>query len=167
MTGSICVTARSPVGCLPRLKGNGMAYEARRSAGNRYGSDRRSMGKNRKGRSPVIGRRLSPKAREIFLEGLKRYQERGVKILLDGKEVELNELEVIFEEREDGSFYMGDYIFEDETDSELQETKENCGMCEALELRETQSPYRTGDTGKSGAHTKCLKEICFDRVYNW
>ena len=123
------------------------------------------------GRSPVIGKRLSPKAREIFLEGLKRYQERGVRILLDGKEVDVSGLEVIFEEREDGSFYMGDYILEDEDETALREQQECCGI---LELHENRSLYQTrGACGASETDAdrkngvKCLKEIRFDRVYNW
>lgn len=129
----------------------------------------------------MIGKRLSPKAREVFLEGLRRYQERGVKILLDGKEADVKRLEVIFEEREDGSFYMGDYILAEEEELALRTRQECCGGCEIMALHENQTGYRTqgegmGQTADAGAGTavgkngkgggKCLKEIRFDRVYN-
>ena len=48
--------------------------------------------------------------RKIFMEGLSRYQEKGIPILIDGKECQPGEYQKIFEFREDGSFYMGDYI---------------------------------------------------------
>lgn len=47
---------------------------------------------------------------KIFLEGLERYREKGVPILIDGKECPPEEYRKLFEVREDGSFYMGDYI---------------------------------------------------------
>lgn len=46
----------------------------------------------------------------IFLEGLERYRKKGVPILIDGKECTPEDYRKIFEVREDGSFYMGDYI---------------------------------------------------------
>lgn len=46
----------------------------------------------------------------IFLEGLERYREKGIPILIDGKECPPQEYQKIFEVKEDGSFYMGDYI---------------------------------------------------------
>ena len=46
----------------------------------------------------------------VFLEGLRRYREKGIPILIDGKECPPEEYQKIFELREDGSFYMGDYI---------------------------------------------------------
>lgn len=45
-----------------------------------------------------------------FLEGLKIYRERGVKILIEEIEEDESEWDKIFEVSEDGSFYMGDYI---------------------------------------------------------
>lgn len=110
----------------------------------------------RGGKNDLTKKRMNPKTRGIFLEGLKRYRERGVRVLLDGKEVEIDDLEVIFEEQPDGSFYMGDYVLEDEHT-----------MREALpggqKVRENQAEY--------GNETICrrrrsLKEIRFDRVYN-
>lgn len=46
----------------------------------------------------------------IFLEGLRRYQERGIPILVDGERCRPEECQKIFGFKEDGSFYMGDYI---------------------------------------------------------
>lgn len=46
----------------------------------------------------------------IFLEGLFRYREKGIPILIDGRECAPEEYQKIFDLREDGSFYMGDYI---------------------------------------------------------
>lgn len=46
----------------------------------------------------------------VFLEGLKRYRERGIPILIEGEECPPECYEKLFELREDGSFYMGDYI---------------------------------------------------------
>lgn len=45
-----------------------------------------------------------------YLEGLKRYADRGIPIYIDGKECEEKDWERIFEVGEDGSFYMGDYV---------------------------------------------------------
>lgn len=62
-----------------------------------------------------LKRQLEKERREkeqqrIFVEGLKRYRDRGIPILIDGKECPPEEYSKIFELREDGSFYMGDYI---------------------------------------------------------
>lgn len=48
------------------------------------------------------------------MEGLKKFQNRGIPILIDGKTAESTDWEKIFEVHEDGSFYMGDYILEEE-----------------------------------------------------
>ncbi len=45
-----------------------------------------------------------------YLDGIRRYQSVGVTVLVDGKEPGPGELEQIVEVREDGAFYMGDYI---------------------------------------------------------
>lgn len=47
------------------------------------------------------------------MEGLKRYQKRGIRVLIDGVDASDATWEKLFEVREDGSFYMGDYILED------------------------------------------------------
>ncbi len=46
----------------------------------------------------------------IFVDGLRRYKSKGIPILIDGRECAPEEYHRIFERREDGSFYMGDYI---------------------------------------------------------
>lgn len=48
--------------------------------------------------------------RNIFLEGLDRYKERGIQIYIDGREFISDDYEKLIGIREDGSFYMGDYI---------------------------------------------------------
>lgn len=50
------------------------------------------------------------KQRAIFLEGLDRYKERGIRIVIDGREFISDDYEKLLGIREDGSFYMGDYI---------------------------------------------------------
>ncbi len=99
---------------------------------------------------------MNPKTQAIFLEGLRRYRERGVRILLDGKEVEVEDLRIIFEEQTDGSFYMGDYVLEED-----QPQREAAGM--SLKVQETQVEYAKE---KNGKRRKELKEIRFDKVYN-
>ena len=53
------------------------------------------------------------KGSQIYVEGLKRYQKRGIRVLIDGKDACEETWGKLFEVREDGSFYMGDYILED------------------------------------------------------
>ena len=48
--------------------------------------------------------------KEKYLNGLKRYTERGIPIYMDGKLSGPGEWERLFEVREDGMFYMGDYV---------------------------------------------------------
>lgn len=74
--------------------------------------------------------------RSTYLEGLKKYRDRGIPIKIDGVVTEPQEWETIFQVREDGSFYMGDYILEDE------------------------------EEGEEGEKRRRLKEIRFDRVYD-
>ncbi len=52
---------------------------------------------------------------EQCLAGLKRYRERGVTISVDGEELPEKDWNKIFEVREDDSFYMADYISDEET----------------------------------------------------
>lgn len=106
-----------------------------------------------KGENKVTKKRMNPKTRRIFLDGLRRYKERGVRILLDGKEVDIDRLEVIFEEQPDGSFYMGDYVLEDEEDLE----RRTAAVQERAERYGNEVTY---------IHAKNLREIRFDRVYN-
>lgn len=45
-----------------------------------------------------------------YLNGLKRYTEKGIPIYMDGKLSSQRDWERLFEVREDGMFYMGDYV---------------------------------------------------------
>ncbi|MDD3254118.1 MAG: hypothetical protein PHV18_16430 [Lachnospiraceae bacterium] len=98
------------------------------------------------------GKRLSARGRACYMAGMKRYQEQGVRILIDGKEADELSWEAFFDVREDGGFYMGDYIFE-ETAEPTAFVKEN----ETVLARETPVKYGT---------KRKLKEIRFDLVYN-
>ena len=51
---------------------------------------------------------------ERYIEGLKRYSQRGIPIYIDGKECRAEDCERLFEVSEDGAFYMGDYVGADE-----------------------------------------------------
>lgn len=57
--------------------------------------------------------RREQEQRRIFFEGLKRYQDRGIPIFINGREGSIEELEKLLEVKEDGAFYMGDYIGSD------------------------------------------------------
>lgn len=120
----------------------------------------------------MVKMKMDARTREIYLEGLRRYRERGVRILLDGKEVEDSRWNVIFEVREDGSFYMGDYILEDEHGEGSMTGGSGqtcCGerqmACEQVDAGQQvrESPAEYGSPRLLG---KRLKEIRFDRVYN-
>ncbi len=69
------------------------------------------------GQRGIMGEsRENEKARQQqrYLEGLKRYYNRGIPIYIDGKLSTETEWCKIFETREDGGFYMGDYVGADE-----------------------------------------------------
>lgn len=51
--------------------------------------------------------------KQIFLEGIQRYKGKGVQVSIDGKEFVSEDYEKLLGVREDGSFYMGDYIESD------------------------------------------------------
>lgn len=48
--------------------------------------------------------------KQQYFGGLTRYTEKGIKIYMDGKPSGPAEWEKLFEIREDGMFYMGDYV---------------------------------------------------------
>jgi hypothetical protein len=54
----------------------------------------------------------------LFIEGLERYHQRGIRILIDGHVCQPREYRKLFI-REGKSFYMGDYIGDE--DGELRE----------------------------------------------
>ena len=84
------------------------------------------------------------KGSQIYVEGLKRYQKRGIRVLIDGKDACEETWGKLFEVREDGSFYMGDYILEDIP-------QENTAK---------------GEVNEDYMKAKRLKEIHFDIVYH-
>lgn len=57
--------------------------------------------------------RRKKEQQRIFLEGLERYRRKGIPIFIDGKECPPEDYKKLFELKEDGSFYMGDYISAD------------------------------------------------------
>lgn len=81
------------------------------------------------------------------MEGLKRYQKRGIRVLIDGVDASDATWEKLFEVREDGSFYMGDYILEDIPQEDPQ----------GEEVNEEAEDYMKA---------RRLKEIHFDIVYH-
>ncbi len=134
---------------------------------------------------------LYGKNREVFLKGLQRYQDRGVTILVDGKEADASEWIKILEVQADGSFYMGDYIMDDSISPEKKEDdrpnghilqtvrKGGADIQPAAMVREDADSYEAkepcGEKGKvaeadiactESCYTGVLKEIRFDRVYN-
>lgn len=98
-------------------------------------------------------KRLSPESRRAYMEGLRKYREKGVPILIDGKEADESQWDKIFEIHEDGSFYMGDYVLEEVRDCQEQKAADRA---EQEFLGESTSGY-----GKR----RRLKEIRFDLVY--
>ncbi|MEF9940264.1 MAG: hypothetical protein RR225_09915 [Clostridium sp.] len=48
--------------------------------------------------------------KDMFMEGLQRYVQKGVKVSIDNEDFQPEDYEKLIEIREDGSFYMGDYI---------------------------------------------------------
>lgn len=84
---------------------------------------------------------------QVYIEGLKRYQERGIRVLIDGVDASDATWEKLFEVREDGSFYMGDYILEDISQEEEKQEVVNEEPAEYMKA-------------------KRLKEIHFDIVYH-
>lgn len=87
------------------------------------------------------------------MEGLKKYRDRGIPVLIDGEEADESQWEKIFEIQEDGSFYMGDYVLE-EADAYTGEESE------------TESREILQDSLFGYGKNKRLKEIRFDLVYH-
>lgn len=59
-----------------------------------------------------------------YINGLIRYMEKGIPVYMDGRLSEPEDWEKLFEVREDGMFYMGDYV-QTET-GELKEIRFDC-----------------------------------------
>lgn len=85
---------------------------------------------------------------------MRKYMERGIPILIDGKEVQAGQLGRILEIQEDGSFYMGDYIWE----------QEEIPIPASGLIRESPALYQAPAYSAAGGVR--LKEIRFDRVYH-
>lgn len=111
--------------------------------------------------------RLNARSRKAYIEGMKRYQEQGVHVLIDGKEADDELWEKIFEIRKDGGFYMGDYVLEDvpasigmpapTADASIYDAVQGQTALQADLIREAPAQYGVG---------KRLKEIRFDIVYH-
>ena len=99
--------------------------------------------------------RLNNENRQVFLNGLQQYKNQGVSILVDGEKAEAAQWEKVLEEYEDGSFYMGDYIWEDEP-ALLGEGKHD-RQDPPDKLRENPEEYKP---------CRKLVQIRFDRVYH-
>lgn len=50
------------------------------------------------------------KEQQAYINGLKRYEEKGIPVFIDGKKPMEEDWNKIFEVREDDSFYMSDYV---------------------------------------------------------
>lgn len=98
-------------------------------------------------------KRLSPESRRAYMEGLRKYREKGVPILIDGKEADESQWDKIFEIHEDGSFYMGDYVLEEMRD------------CQEQKAADRADQEFLGESSSGYGKRKRLKEIRFDLVY--
>jgi hypothetical protein len=103
---------------------------------------------------------MSERNKQVFLEGLKKYQRRGIPVLIDGKRADNKALEKLFEQDEQG-FYMGDYILEETGKTESRELPAFPSASAAA----VYEPYRNyiADMNTRRFH---LKEIHFDKVYH-
>lgn len=48
--------------------------------------------------------------RQQYVDGLRRYESKGIPVFIDGEIPEEDDWEKIFQVHEDGSFYMCDYV---------------------------------------------------------
>ncbi|MCD8083292.1 MAG: hypothetical protein LUE86_07290 [Clostridiales bacterium] len=104
-------------------------------------------------------RRLSEESCRAYVDGLRRMQAKGVRVLIDGLEADDSLWGRLFENRADGGFYMGDYIMEDMEDITGEEGNQ---------IREDRTPYGSGADAAPdvAAGGKYLKEIRFEVVYH-
>lgn len=87
----------------------------------------------------MYGEKIEDINRRTYLEGLKKYKNRGIPVKIDGRELPEEEWPRIFEVQEDGGFYMGDFVSE---------------------------PAGPEDGPEDSAAARRLVEIRFDKVYN-
>lgn len=52
--------------------------------------------------------------KDIFMQGIEKYKRTGVFVSIDDQEFQREDYEKLTGIREDGSFYMGDYIRDEE-----------------------------------------------------
>ena len=63
---------------------------------------------------------LSKKNKQVFLDGMRRYQDRGVDILIDGESADEKAWDRIFTVCQDDSFYVTSFS-EDQSTGQLKE----------------------------------------------
>lgn len=61
------------------------------------------------------GAGMKANGNESYIAGLKRYRDKGIAIRIDGEECEERDWSRIFEAREDQSFYMADFVSNEDT----------------------------------------------------
>lgn len=103
--------------------------------------------------------RLHKDSRRVFLEGLKKFLDAGIPILIDGEPSGPSQWNRLVEIHPDGTFYMMDLVFED------------CGIgtgeiMTGLVCEETGGYRLPPAESMNNERIRRLKEIRFDRVYN-
>lgn len=63
-----------------------------------------------KGGKDSAGTQMRNEDMKKYLDGLRRYSEKGIPIYMDGKPSGPEDWEKLFRISEDGMFYMGDYV---------------------------------------------------------
>lgn len=108
-------------------------------------------------------KKLNEKSRRAYVEGMRRYQEQGVRVLIDGKDADDELWEKVFEIRQDGGFYMGDYVLE-----EVSIPIKDAGVLSGAASREQPGPQpdMIRESPAEYGTKKKLKEIRFDIVYH-
>lgn len=53
---------------------------------------------------------LKEQEQQEYVNGLKRFEAKGIPVFIDGEKPEEEDWDKIFQVREDGSFYMSDYV---------------------------------------------------------
>lgn len=111
--------------------------------------------------------KANTKDRVAFLAGMKRYRDQGVSIVIAGEEPDESAWQDFFAVREDGGFYMADYIFEDVESGEEPESEKipeiDADVREAADWSDMTIVREASD--RYGVKRR-LKEIRFDLVYH-